>query len=153
MKKLFITILLFTALTLYSFLYGKTNQESSQTALPPAVTTQATSSSAGSTPATTVSSQPTGTYKDGTYTGTSVDAYYGNVQVQIVVQSGKIITVNVLDYPQSHEESIAINSNALPTLKQETITAQSATIDSVSRATFTSDAFKQSLAAAISQAQ
>ena len=92
-------------------------------------------------------------YKDGTYTGSSADAYYGNVQVQAVVQSGKLTNVTFLDYPQTHQTSVYINSQAMPYLTQEAIQAQSANVNVVSGATLTSQAFMQSLASALAQAK
>ena len=81
------------------------------------------------------------------------DAYYGNVQVQAIVQSGKLADVKFLDYPQTHQTSVYINSQAMPYLTQEAIQAQSANVNIVSGATFTSQAFIQSLASALSQAK
>lgn len=94
-----------------------------------------------------------GIYKDGTFTGAVADAYYGNVQVQVVTQNGKIVDVQFLDYPRSRGTSMSINSYATPILRSEAITAQSAQVDTVSGASATSGAFKQSLASALSQAR
>lgn len=93
------------------------------------------------------------TYKDGQYTGKSVDVYYGNVQVQATVQNGKISDVTFLDHPKDRGTSVAIYEYASPRLKSEAIAAQSAQIDTVSGATATSGGFIQSLADALSQAQ
>ena len=97
--------------------------------------------------------KPQGQYKDGTYTGNSVDAYYGNVQVAAVIQSGKLADVKILDYPQDRRTSQAINGQALPILVSEAIQAQSASVDAVSGASESSPAFMQSLASALSQAK
>jgi uncharacterized protein with FMN-binding domain len=94
----------------------------------------------------------TGKYKDGTYTGSVADAFYGNVQVQAVVSGGKITDVIFLQYPNDRRTSIEINSQAMPLLKQEAIAVQSAQVDGVSGATATSGAFIQSLGSALSQA-
>jgi uncharacterized protein with FMN-binding domain len=91
-------------------------------------------------------------YRDGTFTGTSADAYYGNIQVQVAIQGGKIVDVTFLDYPQDRRTSLRINSQAMPYLKQEAIQAQSASVDGVSGATDSSMAFKISLASALAQA-
>ena len=90
-----------------------------------------------------------GLYTDGSYTGSVADAYYGNVQVQAVISGGKITNVTFLQSPHTHSDSIPINRRAMPLLTQETISAQSASVNTVSGATFTSDAFRQSLAAAL----
>lgn len=92
-------------------------------------------------------------YKNGTFTGVSADAYYGNVQVEAVVQSGKISDVVFLDYPQDRSTSIRINTYAMPLLTSEAIQAQNANVDVVSGATATSGAFVQSLSSALAQAK
>lgn len=106
-------------------------------------------SPSGSTPGTT---QTTTTYKDGTYTGPAADAYYGNVQVEAIIQGGKITSVVFLQYPNSHQYSVAVNQQAMPYLQQEAIKAQSAQVNGVSGATATSQAFVQSLSAALQKA-
>ncbi len=93
-----------------------------------------------------------GQYKNGTYTGDSSDAYYGNVQVQAVIKDGALSNVVVLDYPQDRSTSISKNTRAMPILVSEAIQAQSANINTVSGATYSSGAFKQSLSSALSQA-
>lgn len=96
--------------------------------------------------------QNTGRYKNGTYTGDVADAFYGNIQVQVTISGGKISDVVFLQYPNDRETSIMINSQAMPLLKQEAIQAQSANIDGVSGATASSGAFVQSLQSALSKA-
>src|SRR5882724_7838667 len=44
---------------------------------------------------------PAGLYKDGSYTGTAVDAFYGTLQVKTVIQGGKLADVQFLKYPDS----------------------------------------------------
>jgi uncharacterized protein with FMN-binding domain len=91
-------------------------------------------------------------YKDGTYQGSVENAYYGNVQVSAVISGGKITNVKILQYPNSHSTSVAINQQAMPYLQQETIQSQSSNIQLISGATFSSQAFIQSLSNALSQA-
>lgn len=91
-------------------------------------------------------------YKDGQYTGTLADAYYGNIRVKAVIQNGKIADVQFLDYPQDRRTSLAINNDAMPILKQEAIKSQSANVDIVTGATDTSQAFQESLTSALNQA-
>ena len=91
-------------------------------------------------------------YKDGQYTGNVADAYYGNVQVEAVVQNGKISDVQFLNHPQDRSTSIQINNRAMPILKSEAIQSQSANVAVVSGATDTSQAFMQSLSSALNQA-
>ena len=97
--------------------------------------------------------KPKGQYVDGTYTGVSADAYYGNIQVQAVISGGKITDVIFLDHPQDRSRSISINNYAMPRLTQEAIAAQSANVNIVSGATDSSQAFQQSLASALTQAK
>ena len=97
--------------------------------------------------------KPAGEYADGSYTGTAADAYYGIVQVQAIIRGGKIADVRFLQYPNEHDNSRRINSEAMPLLTQEAIAAQSARVDGVSGATATSEAFAESLASALAQAK
>jgi len=92
-------------------------------------------------------------YRNGTYTGDSVDAYYGNVQVQVTVSGGQISNVQFLNYPQDRSHSVQINTYAMPILSSEAVQAQSAPVDAVSGATATSGGFNQSLASALAQAR
>lgn len=94
-----------------------------------------------------------GQYKDGKYTGSVADAYYGNIQVQAVVAGGKLSDVIFLQYPNDRSTSIRINQQAMPYLKQEAIAAQSAAVDTISGATDSSGAFRQSLVVALAQAK
>lgn len=94
-----------------------------------------------------------GQYKNGSYTGPVADAFYGNVQVKVVVSGGKISDVQFLQHPGDRQTSVEINSQAMPMLKQEAIQAQSAQVDGVSGATETSLAFISSLTGALQQAQ
>ena len=107
-------------------------------------------SSNASTPAPTA--QTASKYKDGTYTGSVADAFYGNVQVQVTISGGKITDVKFLQHPNDMPQSQYINSQAMPYLKQEAIQAQSAQVNGVSGASDTSMAFVQSLTAALNKA-
>lgn len=93
-----------------------------------------------------------GKYKDGTYTGDVVDANYGNVQVSATIVNGKITNVQFLDYPHDRSTSQKVNSRATPILASEAIQAQSANVDAVTGASFTSAAFVQSLQSALDKA-
>lgn len=87
-----------------------------------------------------------------TVNGTSVDTPYGPVQVQLKIQGKKILTAEAIDYPQTNGRDQEINSQAVPILQQETMSAQSARIDTVSGATYTSDGYRTSLQAALDAA-
>jgi uncharacterized protein with FMN-binding domain len=87
-----------------------------------------------------------------TYQGSIAQTRWGAVQVSITVTDGKITSAAVPTYPNNNGRDREINSYALPLLRQETIAAQSADIDTVSGATVTSDGYKQSLQAALDAA-
>lgn len=94
-----------------------------------------------------------GSYKDGVFTGSVEDAYYGYIQVQATISNGLITDVNFLQYPNDNGTSRYINSQAMPILKSEAIQAQSARVDIVSGASDTSMAFQNSLANALANAK
>jgi len=87
---------------------------------------------------------------DGTFKGKGVVNPYGTVQVSIKIADGKI-TVAEATYPTTGN-SATINPGAVLKLKAETLEAQSADIDAVSGATFTSKSYKESLQAALDAA-
>lgn len=114
-------------------------------------TTVATVAGSSGTSTTTASSSTS--LANGTYSGTSVTTKYGPLQVQITVADGRITAVTVPTYPSNDSKSRSINATAVPKLVQSTLTAQSATVTSVSGATYTTNAYKQSLQSAIDQAR
>jgi uncharacterized protein with FMN-binding domain len=81
----------------------------------------------------------------GTATGNAVSTAYGNVQVRVVVKNGKVVNVQGLQLTGNDPRSAEISASAEPTLKQEALTKQSADVDAVSGATFTSAGYAQSL--------
>lgn len=91
-------------------------------------------------------------HADGVYTGPSADAYYGIIQIQALVQGGQLTALKVLKYPSDRRTSVSINRQALPMLRDEAISAQSANVDIISGATLTSRAFIQSLGGALKKA-
>lgn len=104
-------------------------------------------------PPTAIPTQaPSGRYKDGNYTGDVADAFYGNIQVQAVISGGKLTDVIFLQYPNDRQTSVEINTQAMPMLKSEALSAQSAAVDGVSGATDSSHAFIQSLGSALAKA-
>jgi uncharacterized protein with FMN-binding domain len=102
--------------------------------------------------ATAVAASSAGQYLDGTYAGTSENAYYGRVLVQVTVAGHRIASIKVLDYPQDRRTSRYINSQALPLLQQEVMQAQSDNVDTISGATLTSEAYIRSLGRALNKA-
>ena len=91
-------------------------------------------------------------YKNGTFTGSTFDAYYGNVQVVATISKGRLSNISFLDYPQDRSASLQRSNYAIPILKSEAISSQSANVDSVSGVTYTSEAFMSSLSTALAKA-
>jgi uncharacterized protein with FMN-binding domain len=86
-----------------------------------------------------------------TYQGPVVNQPFGGVQASVTI-SGKKITNVVISAPQDNPRSAGINQQAVPLLQSETLQAQSARINTISGATLTSQAYIQSLQAALGQA-
>jgi uncharacterized protein with FMN-binding domain len=84
-----------------------------------------------------------------TVTGTVANTQYGPMQVQVTLTGTKITNVTVLQRTDDGSESDQIDANAIPKLTNETLTAQSARIDAVSGATYTSSGYIQSLQSAL----
>jgi len=112
------------------------------------------SSNASPTPSASGSATSNSTSSSGTktYTGSTASTRWGDVQVTITVTNGKITDVQVPVYPSGNGRDQEINAYALPVLTQETLSAQSANIDTVSGATVTSDGYLQSLQSALDAA-
>lgn len=88
-------------------------------------------------------------WPDGTYLGARASAYYGYVQVKVVIKGGAITSFWLVEAPSHTGTSVAINRNALPILAQEVVAAQNASVDAVSGATLTSAAFMASVRSAL----
>ena len=101
----------------------------------PSPTTTSSASGSASTPSTSAKK---------VVQGTAINTSKGTVQVQVTFEGDKISTVSMLQQP-NHPQTTA----AVPVLIEETLKAQSSKIDTVSGATITSDAYVQSLQAAI----
>jgi uncharacterized protein with FMN-binding domain len=107
------------------------------------------SSSGGSSSGS--SSGGSATAGSATVDGSEIETRYGPVEVEITVANGRITAVTAIELP-SGGRSGRISSYAAPVLSSEAMAAQSASIDGVSGATYTSEAYAQSLQAAIDQA-
>lgn len=131
---------------------------------PAAASTSTSGSSSSTTPGTGSSSKAkkrsTATAKKTasastaakTYTGSAINTRYGPVQVQIKVKNGKITTATAVEYPDGEPRDAQINAYAVPALNTEATQANSANIDSVSGASYTSAGYIASLQSAIDQA-
>ncbi len=107
------------------------------------------SSPVAPSPAATPSATPNG--PTGTFTGTDVSTIFGDNQVQIMLKNGRIADVKAVRLPYDRPRSQEISSIAGPELRQEALQAQSAKIDAISGATYTSEAYAQSLEDALRQ--
>jgi uncharacterized protein with FMN-binding domain len=87
------------------------------------------------------------------FAGATVDTIWGPVQVEIAVSGGKVLDVEALQLPSDRSRSARISQYAAPILRSEAIQAQSARVDVVSGATYTSRAYAQSLDSALKRAQ
>ena len=114
--------------------------------------TAAATTSAAAAATTAVAGSTSAALADGTYTGATANNRYGPVQVQITVAGGKITAAVAVQTP-TDRRSVSINDQATPILASEVISAQSATIDTVSGATYTTNSYKASLQSAIDLAR
>lgn len=119
---------------------------SSQPASPPS---SPSSSGSLSSPS---SSAPAASGTSKTVTGDAADTRFGPVQVAVTFDGKKITQIQVLQYPTETGRDQEINTYAIPQLNQQAMTAQSAQIDGVSGATYTSEGYQQSLQSAIDKA-
>jgi uncharacterized protein with FMN-binding domain len=119
---------------------------------PSAATPTPSASSASPAPSTSASATKV-------VTGTPVAAseggrrVFGTVSVRLTITNGKITAATVVTYPNNDARSSQISSFAIPVLNSEVLAAQGANINAVSGATITSEAYAQSLQAALDQAK
>ena len=119
-----------------------------------ATKTPASSNSAASNSATPSAAETTAPATaaaiNGTFTGPSVNVNYGNVQVKITVVNGRITDAVAVKAPTGKNDRYT--NMAVPVLKQQTLKAQSANIQGVSGASYTSYGWFTSLQGAIALA-
>jgi uncharacterized protein with FMN-binding domain len=98
----------------------------------------------------------TGTGQKGSFTGqktgSAVQIPFGTVQVQVTFQGGKITDVQAVQMPSDQRHSQEISSAVAPMLHDEVLQAQSAQVNTISGATYTSMGYLQSLQSALDQA-
>jgi uncharacterized protein with FMN-binding domain len=118
-------------------------------------TTAATAPTTGAAPLGTTTATASGAGQTAAggrnFAGSVVTNRFGDNQVTLIVKGSRITDVRYT-LPRDRPRSAAINEQAGPLLRQEVLQAQSAKIDVVSGATYTSEAFVQSLQQAASQA-
>jgi uncharacterized protein with FMN-binding domain len=91
--------------------------------------------------------------KDGTFTGASADTPFGSVQVAVTVSGGKITAVKALKLTDQGGRSVQISNYAAPILRQEVLASQSANVNNVNGATYTTDGYLTSVQSALDQAK
>jgi uncharacterized protein with FMN-binding domain len=121
----------------------KKSTKSTTTATTPAAPAKTTPAA----PAAPVKAKPSGTF-----TGDTQQTRFGPVQVQITISSGKITAAKALQYPNNDFRSQQISQQAIPYLVQETLAAQSADIQGVGGASYTSQGWYDSLVSALAKA-
>jgi len=125
-------------------------------ATPAGATTPVTTATPESTAVPAASTAPVigaGDLLDGTIEGTAIDTRWGTVQVQVTIAGGAITDVTALQLPSGDHHSADISTRVEPVLRSSALAAQSAEIDVVSGATYTSIAYAQSLQAALDAAR
>ena len=120
----------------------------SPSASPTATATPSVTPSAAPSP----SPSPSPTALNGTFTGADVPNRFGDVQVRVVISNGRITDVQAVQLPTDRAESAYISQQVGPWLRTEALQAQSANIDIISGATYTSQSYAQSLESALQQA-
>lgn len=108
------------------------------------------------TPTPKPTPKPSSTTK--TVTGSAITVgegrrVFGVVQVRLTLTNGKITAATAVQSPQNDSRSSQISQYSIPTLSREVLSAQSASIDAVSGATYTSNAYAQSVQAALDAAK
>ena len=131
----------------------------------PTKTSKDRTQSSNTSPAATASATPTQSQSQtqsqtptktagvsGTFKGETSQTRWGPVQVQVTLIDGKITDVSTLQYPNGDRRSLSISSQVIPWLQDEVLQIQSAQINGISGATYTSSGFKASLASALQKA-
>jgi uncharacterized protein with FMN-binding domain len=127
---------------------------SATTKASPSTTGKASRSRTASSTPTSTSGSSSGSAASTTrsFTGATVSTKYGPVQVEITTSGGRITGASALKYPTETAKSQMLSAEAVPVLNRETLQAQSANIDTVSGATYTSEGYRQSLQSALDAA-
>jgi uncharacterized protein with FMN-binding domain len=113
-------------------------------------TTESTDSDTSATESDSTSSESTAT--DGTYVGDVVQTRYGPMQVEVVITNGSIESATALQQPGDDRESQQINARVIPILNDAIVQYQTVNFGNVSRATISTDSYKQSAQSALDQA-
>jgi uncharacterized protein with FMN-binding domain len=110
-----------------------------------------TATATATTPSTSTTS-PSSASGAKTVTGDAVSTRYGPVQLRVTVAGGKITKIEPVELPSSDPKSAQISSYAEPLLRQSALTKQSASVDAVSGASYTSAGYQSALQSALDNA-
>ena len=110
------------------------------------------SSSSSASAAATPSSSASASSGSATATGAVETDRYGDTQVKVTIAGGRIAAVTVLAYNDGDPRSAEISQQAIPVLREEVLSKQTAAVDAVSGATYTSNAYEASLQSALDKA-
>lgn len=153
-----ITLMLVSTLAAIVILFSYRTSTRGSTAVtasdaqPPGIVTAGTPTPALSKSKSAKSAKPVQSAASVTVNGTVSQTRYGPVQVQVTISGKKIVSVKALQHPSGNGQSDQINARALPQLSAEVLSAQSARINTVSGATYTSNGYTSSLQAALDAA-
>ncbi len=116
--------------------------------------TGATSGSGSGSPATSSGAASSANAAiSGTFKGTSIGTRFGSVQVQVTITKGAITDVSALQLTDRDNRSVSISNRAAPVLRSEVLSAQSANVQTIGGATYTSEGYLSSLQAALDGAK
>jgi uncharacterized protein with FMN-binding domain len=110
---------------------------------------QTTTSAATTATSTGSSASKSTSSRQRTATGEDINYQYGDLQLKVTVSGSRITSVSVAQLNVNDPRSQSIDQAAIPQLQQEALSAQSAKIDAVSGASYTSQAYEQSLQSAL----
>jgi uncharacterized protein with FMN-binding domain len=121
---------------------------------PAAAPTSAPAPRATPTPAPTPKPKPEPTPTDATQVvdGKVINTRFGPVQVEVTISGSRILDVQALQMPYDRQYSAEISDYVAPYLRKMALRAQSANIDLISGATYTSDGYARSLQSALKKA-
>lgn len=124
-----------------------------QTTATAAVTSTATGSSSGSGSSSSTSRRTsTSSSSTATVTSDAIQTMYGDVQLKVTFERGKISAIENLALPSNDPHSVQIANWAGPQLQQSALQRADGQVDAVSGATYTSNGYAQALQSALDQA-
>jgi uncharacterized protein with FMN-binding domain len=145
MRKTLVIIFAVAVLGGMSIYVNKHKDSDSSTVTAQPSSSQTDTSSAGGSAANSSS----GSYKDGTYSGSAAETPYGTVQVAAVISGGKITDVKFLRMPDDEQHSVEVTQMAESTLSNQSADG----LDMVTGATSTYYGYQESLQAALNKAK